>query len=71
MRGLCVSFTSSCFLFPIGVGAEKVWEMGGGGVKILGLGRDSGGGGGELLLRGGQYPITCHGIHWDQWHEMG
>ena len=70
MRGLCISFTSSCFLFPIGGGAEKVLEMGGG-VKILGLGEITDLVEGSYFYCGGQYPITCHGIDWDLWHEMG
>ena len=74
MRGLCISFTSSYFLFPVGGGRKSLRDRGGGGgLKNF---RTEGGyrfGGGELLLLGGggQYPITCHGIDRDQWHEMG
>ena len=66
MRGLCISFTSSCFLFPIGGGAEKVLEMGVGGVKILGLGEitDFRFGGGELLLLWGSVP------HYMSWYRL-
>ena len=34
MRGLCISFTSSCFLFPVG-GERKKFEDWGGGLKIF------------------------------------
>ena len=29
MRGLCISFTSSCFLFPVGGGSIKLEDWGG------------------------------------------
>ena len=29
MRGLCISFTSSCFLFPIGGKSKKLEDLGG------------------------------------------
>ena len=58
MRGLCISFTS-CFLFPVGGGSEKVWGLGW--LKKFRTG--------ERLpiwrvtfAGGGQYPITCHGF---------
>ena len=35
MRGLCISFTSSCFLFPVREGSKTLRT---GGLKILGLG---------------------------------
>ena len=60
MRDLCISFTSSCFLFPVG-GRSKKFEDWGGGVKNVRTGwgvTDLVG----LFLLGGQYPITCHVI---------
>ena len=56
MRGLCISFTSSCFLFPVG-GERKMFEDWGGGLKNF---RNDGEG---VLLLGSQYPIACHDIY--------
>ena len=56
MRGLCVSFTSSCFLFPV-IGGVKCLRNEGEGVKNLRTaGRVTNFGG--ISVRGRQYPIT-------------
>ena len=56
MRGLCISLTSSCFLFPVG-GERKKFEDWGGGLKNFRNAR------GEVLLLESQYPIACHDIY--------
>ena len=51
MKDLCISFTSSCFLFPVRGGNNKFQEWG-----FTNLGR-------VIFAWGegeGQYPITCH-----------
>ena len=63
MRDLCISFTSSCFLFPVG-GGSKMFE-GWGGLKSFKTERGYKFGGGFFLLGGGQYPITCHVFSWE------
>ena len=35
MRSLCISFTSSCFLFPVGRGGSKKFEDWGGGLNAM------------------------------------
>ena len=37
MRGLCISFTSSCFLFPIGGKSKKLDDLGGRGEGDCGV----------------------------------
>ena len=65
MRLLCISFTSSCILFPVGRGNEKFEDWGRlqnfrlGGLPIFYFFW-----GGEYFCWGwGQYPIKCHVEH--------
>ena len=71
MRGLCISFTSSYFLFPVRGGRKSLRDGGVGGLKILGMREVTDFGEGSYFYWGGQYTITFHSIDRDQWHEMG
>ena len=58
MRGLCISFTSSCFLFPVGGGGRGAGVRGWGGGEVWQL--EGLGGGGKNFRTGGGY--FCWGV---------
>ena len=61
MRVLCISFTSSCFLFPVGGGSKNFDDWGEGELKKFRTGGGYQFGGVFLVFFSvGQYPITCH-----------
>ena len=73
MRGLCISFTSSCFLFPVEGGVKSLRNgVEGGMLKNLGLWR--GYRFGEIIFAGGGVITPLHAMYcwllfcWDTWN---